>query len=328
MTPLEVGLVDEPGVDEDGIAELQIVFVADYAAGLGRQVQRAHSASGLTDAIEGIADGDRIDAAKLKIEARIDRQIVDGRGKGFSDAGAGVQRVDGVHHGLILAGGVKTVEEIGGIFGDRSGEIATDGVLVVAGLLGDQGVGSVERGSIAVAIDATLKFLRAGFSDDLDTPVADAVELGGEGILVDADFKDRGFGRNLATREPIDVNLAAVGTRGRAGQRLQFVLEFGGIVGECVKSAALQDRGAGRLIGIDADPVILPGDRNLLLLDGDGQRQIQLLHLAGGDGNVLDFEGREPLGGGGYGVRAGSKSAKLIATVGARLGLKNLVSAD
>ena len=86
-----------------------------------------------------------------------------------------------------------------------------------------------------IGVDTAMEFLRAGLGDDLDAAVSDAVEFGGEGILVDAHFEDGGLGRNLAALESVDVDLAAVGSCGGAGECLQLILEFVGIVGERVE---------------------------------------------------------------------------------------------
>ena len=61
---------------------------------------------------------------------------------------------------------------------------------------------------------------------------ADAVIFGREGIGIDADFANRGFGRETSTREAIDKELRSVGARRRAGKSVQLILQVIGIVGE------------------------------------------------------------------------------------------------
>ena len=62
--------------------------------------------------------------------------------------------------------------------------------------------------------------------------------------MIDADFKDGGLGWDLAAFKTVNVDLPAVWAGGGTGQRLQFVLQFVGIVGERVEIAAIDDRGA------------------------------------------------------------------------------------
>lgn len=188
--PLEVGFVDEVRVDKEGIAKLQRVLFADDAAGLRRQAERAHAHACLIGAVKGVADGCRIAAAELKVEARVDREISNGRGNGLVDARARILRVDGVNHRLVLPDDAKAAEEVGCVLRERPRDIADDGVLVIAGLVRDERVGGVDAGAGAAAGDAALEFFRAGLGDDFEASVTDAVELRREGILIDAHFAD------------------------------------------------------------------------------------------------------------------------------------------
>ena len=58
---------------------------------------------------------------------------------------------------------------------------------------------------------------------------------------------------SLTAAEPVDVDLAAVRTGGRASQRLQVGLQVVGIVGERLQIVAAQNRGGGVARGVRGD---------------------------------------------------------------------------
>jgi hypothetical protein len=151
-------------------------------------------------------------------------------------------------------------------------------------------------------------FVGAGLGENLDASVAEAVVLRGEGILVDANFADGGFGRKLSAGEAVDVDLAAVGTGRGTGESLEFVGELIGIVGERVEVCALDDDGAGVGVGAGADGGgVLGLDLDVLLLELNLERGIEIAHLAGGDRDVGHAVGGESLGGNGDAVGAGGR---------------------
>jgi hypothetical protein len=147
----------------------------------------------------------------------------------------------------------------------------------------EEGVLGVERGVVACDLHLAVEFVGTGLGEDLDAAIAEAVVLRGEGILIDADFADGGFGRELAAGESIDVNLAAIGTCGGAGERGELVLQFVGIVGERVEIFAFDNDGAGIGVGSSADGSVLGLDLDLLLLHLNLKGGVEIFHLAGGD---------------------------------------------
>ena len=60
--------------------------------------------------------------------------------------------------------------------------------------------------------------------ENLDAAVAELVVFGRKRILIDADFADGGFWRKLACGEAVDINLAAIGAGGGAGEGFEIVL--------------------------------------------------------------------------------------------------------
>ena len=87
-----------------------------------------------------------------------------------------------------------------------------------------EGILRVEGGIVAVYGNLSVPFIRAGLGEDFDTAVADFIVLSGERILIDADFADGGFWRQLTSRKAVDIELAAIGTCGRAGESGQVAL--------------------------------------------------------------------------------------------------------
>ena len=74
-----------------------------------------------------------------------------------------------------------------------------------------------------------MQMVRTRFGQNLNTAVTQFVVFRGEGILVDSYFADGRFRRQLSTRKPVNVDLAAVGARGRSSQSLQVVLQIVGM---------------------------------------------------------------------------------------------------
>ena len=159
-------------------------------------------------------------------------------------------------------------------------------VLTVTGLACKERIGGAERGVGPPAANAAGKFLGAGLGDDFDAAIAHAIELGGERILIHADFEDVGFGRNLAAFEAVDIDLAAIGAGSWPSQRLQLVFKLRGVVGECVDGAAFENCGTGIVLWIHADALIVAGDGDFLLRHGDGEAWVELLCFACDQGNV------------------------------------------
>jgi hypothetical protein len=55
-----------------------------------------------------------------------------------------------------------------------------------------------------------VEFLSAGFGEDFDAAVTEAIVFGGKWIAVDANLAYSGFGGELSAGEAVNVNLAAV----------------------------------------------------------------------------------------------------------------------
>src|SRR5579863_8967199 len=98
-----------------------------------------------------------------------------------------------------------------------------------------------------------MKLLRSRLSDDLNASIAQLVEFSREGILVYPNLKDRRFGRKLASAEPVDEYLSAVGTCRRPGQCRSLVCKLVRIVGKCVKIFAFEHHGARVATRFNAD---------------------------------------------------------------------------
>src|SRR5262249_17784052 len=92
---------------------------------------------------------------------------------------------------------------------------------------------------------------------------------------------DGRLGRKLSTGEPVNVDLPAIGTGRWAGKRLQFRLEFVGIVGQRVQVLTADDHRACVVVRIYADLGGFAFHYNFFFLRGNLQRKIDNLLLAG-----------------------------------------------
>src|SRR5262249_37251610 len=83
-----------------------------------------------------------------------------------------------------------------------------------------EGVTGIQAGGVAVDQELAVKFVGTGFREDFNAAIPKMVVFRRKGILVDADFPNRLFRRQLSACKTIDVNLAAVWPRRRASESL------------------------------------------------------------------------------------------------------------
>ena len=124
---------------------------------------------------------------------------------------------------------------------------------MIGGTAGGEGIAGVEGIVVALEIDLAMELVRTGLGENLSASVAETIVFGGEGILVDANFEDRRFRRQLAAAESINIDFAAVGSGGRASQCGEFVGQLVGIVRERAEVVALEDDGCRDASGFDVD---------------------------------------------------------------------------
>src|SRR6202011_3345468 len=103
-------------------------------------------------------------------------------------------------------------------------------------------------GVIPACHDHSMQMVRTRLGQYLDAAVTQFVVFRGEGILVDSYFANRRFRRQLSTGKPVYVDLSAVRTGCRSGQRIQLVLQLIGIVRERVQILALDNDRAGVVV--------------------------------------------------------------------------------
>src|SRR5207248_11475838 len=104
---------------------------------------------------------------------------------------------------------------------ERSTQIGHDHPVGEVRLVGDERISRIEDAVAVVDGDGAAIPVRSGLGEDLDAAESEAVVLGGEGVLVDADLADRLLGRKLAAAEAVDIDLPAIGSGARSGERLQ-----------------------------------------------------------------------------------------------------------
>ena len=126
---------------------------------------------------------------------------------------------------------------------------AANGSVVLNAVIGghrrQEWVAGVEETVISHPEGPSVQYIGSRFGENLDASVADMVEFGGKGILVDANLADGRLGRERAASEAVDVNLAAVRSGCRPSQRRQFVRQLIRIVRQRVQVLAFKNDGAG-----------------------------------------------------------------------------------
>src|SRR5690349_21039705 len=78
----------------------------------------------------------------------------------------------------------------------------------------------------------SLQLFRTRFRENFDPPKAEFVVLRSKWILIDPDFPDRFFARQLSTAEAVNENLASGGAGGWSCKRLEIGREILRVVGQ------------------------------------------------------------------------------------------------
>src|SRR5215469_12776436 len=102
-------------------------------------------------------------------------------------------------------------------------------------LLRGQRISGVELRGIAVHLQVAVQLVGSGLGEDFDTAIAEAIVLRRERVLVDANLADGGLRRKLSAGEAVNVNLSAVGSGRRPGQRGELARQLVRIVGESLE---------------------------------------------------------------------------------------------
>src|SRR5215469_12010324 len=137
----------------------------------------------------------------------------------------------------------RSIEKKRGLPAQRSSQIAVE-YLGVIGMLRDEDerISRVEDRIAVVEEKLPMQFVASRLGKDLDSAITQALVLGGKGILIDANLANGRFGRQLASGETIDVDLAAIGPGRGPGERRQFRLKFVGVVGQRFQVFSLDDQ--------------------------------------------------------------------------------------
>jgi len=162
---------------------------------------------------------------------------------------------------------------------NRTAHLALQAETLPCRFHGGEWIASVENVASVVGLDFAMKIVAAGFGEYLDAAHTDAVVLRGEGILVDADFADRGFGGQAPAGKSVDINLAAVRPGAGAGESSEISRQIVGIVGEGIEvRAAHHERvSIGRRIDFHPDGLTGIADGYALLGRVERHREVECL---------------------------------------------------
>src|ERR1019366_3631042 len=209
----------------------------------------------------------------------------------LADVGALVRR----GHGLQSLKGVEVFIESLGIDGgevvnisplgaDKKGSVlnpfdrAADASLVLDGIIiwlrARERVGRIECRIVSADLKLAMVIIGPRLGENFDAAVTELVIFRREWILINANLANRRFWRKLASRKTVNVELAAVRSRGRPGQRLQVGEQFVGIVGQRVQLLTGDDDRSGIASGIHIDGWHRIGHLNTLLLNLDAHGDV------------------------------------------------------
>ena len=160
--------------------------------------------------------------------------------------------------------------------------------------------------------------IRARLRENLDSTVTQLVVFRGKGILVNADFANGSLRRELSARKTVNIDLTAVGPGGRAGQRLQVLLQFVRIVGKSVEVLSGKHDGAGIALWSHVDASRIAADLDLFFLHKNLHGDVQALRLAGSDLHPRICISVESLGGDLHGVGTGGEVLHFVDSVAVR----------
>ena len=96
------------------------------------------------------------------------------------------------------------------------------------------GVSRVQRVIGDVVAEIGVELVGSGLGQNLDSTEAELVELRRERILIDPDFTNRAFGRDLAATEAVDEDTRAIWSGGRSGEGGEICREVIRVVRERV----------------------------------------------------------------------------------------------
>src|SRR5690348_14540450 len=96
-------------------------------------------------------------------------------------------------------------------------------------------ISGIESRIVALNHARAVKFIGSSFREDFDARVSELVVFRRKWIRIDANFADRGFGRQLPGGEPVNVHLPAVWPGSWAGKGLQILRKLIRIIGKRIK---------------------------------------------------------------------------------------------
>ena len=163
-----------------------------------------------------ITRGKSVIGRELVVEARADVGP-DSRGQYRDDrdtCGDEGRRSD--HRGLVNVA-VLYVDLVRSFFAQRPAYVAVDHLRIEVGLTGCKRITGIEKRMVVIEKELAMQLVGAGLGKDFNSPKAHAVILGREGVLVDANFANRRFGRQLPAGEAVDINLASIRSGRRSG---------------------------------------------------------------------------------------------------------------
>src|SRR5580698_3878393 len=99
---------------------------------------------------------------------------------------------------------------------DGPADVAAEVPVGIGWFVAGERIARIPRRVGIVEVYRAVEVIRARLGENFDAPEPKLVELGREGVLVDADLSNGFLGRQLAAAETVDIDRAAVGTGARS----------------------------------------------------------------------------------------------------------------
>src|SRR5258708_8782759 len=216
---LKPRFIDPPGAQYLRVAYLQSVFLLQGVIALRLQSKLGDSIVRALLPVIHIAKRKRIAGCDLEVQARAQihaRLWIANRRRVVVACARSIEQLR-INDGVRVVVPAKSTQKPRRPVVERSADVALKESGVVRWFAGHKRVQRVESRVVPAGHDHSMQAISARLGQDLNAAVTQLVVFRRERILVDSDFADRRFGMQLATRKPVNIDLAAIGAGCRTG---------------------------------------------------------------------------------------------------------------
>ena len=220
----EANFVDDFRANDLRVRKLHLMFGAEIVRGLRGKAERPDAIIQFVFPLVLIAERGGVVRVQLVVEARAETGAgawTGNRVRKFDRVEVRVQhwRID---DGKFVDVSAIEIDEERCFLAERAAEVSVVHFGIVPRLRSGAGkwIARVQPGGIAVNHELAVEFVGPRLGKHFDPSKAEVIVFRGKWILIDANFANGRFGRQLAARETVDINLSAVWSSGGAGECL------------------------------------------------------------------------------------------------------------